>query len=192
MIYPVPVFAPVFGESGAARIVRIVRSYDKVSLSNRRADLAALVGRGVDDGDRVVTISTNCGTSALGVLRAAGCPHLLVSKPYVSGMAIAWLVQIGRDMSAWRDPVKDGPPQSGALCWYEIAGENDDHVEWELDNGDHGGGGRTNNAITVEHGPVALSMGRPLKAWLDPEALSLPEASDPGDPVAGSGGEPVA
>ena len=182
MILPAPVFIPVLGEDSGARVVRIVRSYVGCALhdpahpllpNSRFVDLAALVGRGVDD-ESIAYVSTNCGTFSLGVLKAAGCQHKLLTQKYVSGMAIAWLNEIGQYFSAWRTIAKDGPPLPGCLCWYEIAGLNDDHVEWELDNGDHGGGGRADNGITVEHGPVTLSLGRPMKAWLDITSL-LPD-----------------
>ena len=175
MILPAPQFPPVSGESDGQRIARIVRSFNGCSLSSRRADLAALVGRGVDD-ESIVTIQTNCATFALGVLAAAGCAHPILKRTYVNGMAFSWLVQIGNDLGAWRDPATDGPPVTGAAMWYEVAGMNDDHVEWCVDASVpiHGGGGRPNNAITVGPGPIALSCGRPLHRWLDPERLGLP------------------
>lgn len=184
-VLPAPQFPPVVGESGAQRIVRIIRSFNNCSLSSRREELAALVGRGIDD-ESVVEWQTNCCTSALAILFAAGCGYSGLALPLKNGLEFELLEALGDYYSAWRTLAKDGPPKPGALCWYEIGGTNDDHVEWELDNGDHGGGGRADNEITVEHGPVAQSLGRPMKAWLDPDAIGLPDAvaQDGGDPVA--------
>jgi putative peptidoglycan binding protein len=171
---PAPTFDVVDGESNGARIARIVRFYEGCSLSARTDELGALVGRGVDDPNSVVRITTNCAMFALGVLSAAGVQHPLLSKPYVNGMAFAWVVQIGTDTGAWRDPSTDGPPVEGAAMWYRIAGTNDDHVEFMLTPPDeHGGGGRANNAITIETGDVSTSVGRPLYKWLDPSALPM-------------------
>jgi hypothetical protein len=168
-----PSYPPVQGESSGQRLARIVRTYAGCSLSNRRQDLAALVGRGVDD-ESIVTVQTNCATFSLGVLAAAGCPHPLLTKPYVNGMAVAWMSQIGNDLGAWRDP--SDAPVTGACLWFEGAGNND-HFEWLLDPSEpaHGGGGRPDNAISIEVGQIATSLWRPLHKWLDPERLLLPE-----------------
>jgi lysozyme len=168
------------GEKPADRIVRLVKSYVGCSLTNRRTDLGNLVGRGVDNPESVVTISTNCATSALGIMAAAGVRDPLLNKPYVSGMAIAWVRQIGINTGALTKYVKGQNPPVGALMHYNTPGTNDDHVEWLLGpvdasgNADHGGGGRANNAITQGTGPVLSSLGRPLIEWLDPNKLGIP------------------
>ena len=177
MIVPVPSFPPVVGESGGARIVRIVRAYAGCSLSVRRANLGALIARGVDEPEAVVGIETNCAMFALGVLTAAGCQHPLLQKKYVNEMAFAWLVQIGNDLGAWRLPAVSELIPTGAAIWYEIVGENDDHVEFVTEPPDeHGGGGRPNNEITIGRGDYHVSWSRPIHRWLDPEALGLPDA----------------
>lgn len=176
MILLAPDYPPAPGESAAARICRIVRSYAGCSLSHDRERLAALVGRGVDDAS-VVTWRTNCLTFSLGVLAAAGCPDLVLRKPLRNGREGEVIAAIAEAHGGWLDPQKEGPPVPGSLIWYEIAGENDDHYEWELDGGEHGGGGRTDNEITIERGPVTLSLGRPIRGWLHPEQLGLPDAS---------------
>lgn len=168
-----PAPEPVFDKNGMSNgefIASIVRHYEGASLSNRRDELGALVGRGVDDPNAVVGIKTNCAMFALGVLKAAGVQHPLLNKPYVNGMAFAWVVQIGNDTGAWRTPDQGSPPE-GAAMWYRTGG-NDDHIEFMLTPPDeHGGGGRSNNAITIERGDISRSVGRPLYKWLDPNAV---------------------
>lgn len=189
-ILPAPYFPPILGETAGQRIARIVRAYAGCSLHHRRDELGALVGRGVDAPDDVVCITTNCATFAIGVLKAAGCQHTLLSKPYVVGMAFAWLVRIGNDHDAWRPA--ELPPSEGAVLWYRLPDLNDDHAEFFLSAPDeHGGGGRPDNAITVGHGDIHASWGRPLHRWLDPDALCLPDAhvddahdTDPSPPAA--------
>lgn len=178
MTVPVPSFPPQPGESPGEHLARIVRHYAGCSLEARRDELGALVARGVDEPEHVVTVETNCAMFALGVLKAAGCPHELLDHPYVDEMAFAWLVKIGTDLGAWRDPGKDGLPTKPAALWYRVAGRNVDHVEFLLSLPDeHGGGGRTDNAITVGRGDWHESWGRPLYRWLDPDALNLPDAA---------------
>jgi hypothetical protein len=176
MILPAPTFPAVLGESAGARIVRIVRAYVGCSLHVRRQDLAALVGRGVDD-EAIVGWETNCCTFALGVLAAAGVDFPSLRIPLRNGFEFGVLVQLGNRFDAWRKPAPgDPPPPAGALLWYEIDGTNDDHVEIMLAPPDeHGGGGRPDNAITSGRGDVHASWSRPLHRWLDPEALCLPD-----------------
>jgi hypothetical protein len=203
-VLPAPSFPPVFGEDSASRVVRIVKFYAGCSLSKRRQDLAALVGRGVDD-ESVVTWATNCATFALGVLAAAGFDYAPLKTPLKNGMEFSLLAAVGHKFDAWRDLVKDGPPKSGAIMWYrtpERVGQspkNDDHAEFLLGSlagwiGLHGGGGRANNLISGETGDVRTSLSRPMYMWLDPNALGLPDASasDSGQPVAGGGNDPDA
>jgi len=184
MLRPPPSFPPVLGESGGQRIARIVRAYAGCSLSSRLDELQALVDRGVCD-PSIVGLKTNCATFALGVLAAAGCPHPLLARQTAVGAAFSELVTLGDDLGAWRVWAPSEALPVGALLWYEIAGQNDDHAEFLLEPGPpptHGGGGRMNNAITVGQGDVALSWGRPVHRWLDPDALGLPDAAAPTDP----------
>lgn len=179
MILPAPVVPFVAGETPGDRIARIVRSYAGcVALGAhpvRREELAALVGRGVDD-ESVVTWETNCCTFALGVLSAAGVVYHGLQVPLVNGAEFGVLVALGVSFQAWRTPAPgDGPPPRGALLWYHVDGKNVDHVEIALDPPDeHGGGGRPHNAITVGRGgDDHWSWGRPLHRWLDPDALQI-------------------
>lgn len=176
MILPKPQYKPNPGESPGQFIARIVMDYVGCSLSQNRQKLAALVGRGVDD-ESIVGIKTNCATFALSTLYAAGCPHTLLAEPYKIGMAFAWLDQIGRDLGAWM-PFAGTLPPVGAVCHYAIGGTGDDHAEFVLDqSGLHGGGGRSQNAITIstDHPPLAYNWGRPMVRYLDPSKLSLPD-----------------
>jgi len=172
-------------------ICRIVRKYVGCSLSNRADELGALVGRGVDDPKRAVTVKTNCGTSALGILKEAGCPSPILKRKYLSANglapganAIAWLLELGQETGALVTLLQPGDigrkPPPGALLHYATPGKNDDHVEWLLSEispgggAETGGGGRANNAITSGLGAfVARNNGRPLRHWLDPNKLGL-------------------
>jgi len=158
------------------------------SLHARRDELTGLVARGVDEpewANQVVTWRTNCATSALGFLAAvcgdvgsARACHRLLAERSVNGMSMAWLMQIGYDLHAWI-PAEQWTPRAGDLLHYGTPGRNDDHVEWCLSEpvalvADHGGGGRADNAITVEHGPIVSPLGRPLRAYLNLDALDIP------------------
>jgi hypothetical protein len=168
-----PSFPLVPGECAGDRIVRVVRYYAGASLSSRRPELAALIGRGIDD-ESMVALKTNCATFACGVLYAAGCRFESLCRPIKIGMSFATLVDLGGRMGAWRDPAVAGPPKPGAVMWYEIAGTDDDHAEFHLAPPDeHGGGGRADNAITIGDSPEAMSWGRPMHRWLDPDALGI-------------------
>lgn len=162
------------------KLASVIKKYVGCSLKNRRAELGKLVSRGVDDPEAVVTIATNCATTALGVMAEAGVKHPLLTKKYVNGMAIAWVRQIGMDLKAlvkYTGPT--GPqPKVGSLLRFNTAGTNNDHVEWLLSpivNGqaDHAGGGRADNAITLEHGNVLSSYNRPLVEFWDPDKLGI-------------------
>ncbi len=183
------------GETPGQKIVRIVRSYVGCSLSERADELGALVGRGVDDPKRAVTVKTNCATSALGVLKLAGCPSPILDRPYLSANglapganAIAWVLELGRAMGALVTLQTPGvitvKPSVGALLHYGTPGKNNDHVEWLLSEiapsgaADTGGGGRADNAITEGRQVIAWNNGRPLLHWLDPDKLGIKPYGD--------------
>jgi hypothetical protein len=173
MILPAPVAAYRAGESPGDRIARIVRLYEGCSADGNGAlRLAALVGRGVND-QSFVQVRSNCATFALGVLACAGVVSPELQEETKIGAAFSDLVAIGYRFAAWEVPSSDVEIPVGAALWYRIDGTNDDHVEFQLDGGQHGGGGRAGNAVTVETGPVMLSVGRPLYRWLDPDRLEI-------------------
>lgn len=185
------------GETPGQKLARIVRSYAGCSLSVRAAELGTLVGRGIDDPARAITIKTNCGMFALGVMAQAGVASAILDRPYLSGTglalganAIAWLRELGTKLGALvKLPVpgvlnslgEGHRPVLGALLRYNTAGKNDDHVEWLLSDPDlighaeHGGGGRTDNAITVSKAPdlITWNYGRPLVEYWDPSKLGI-------------------
>ena len=181
MTHPIATQDSVPGESPADKIVRLVTSYVGCSLSSRKDELGKLVARGVDDPNRVVTITTNCGTSALGVLALAGVQDPILDKKYVSGMAIAWVRQIGINLGALvKYTGKNGPqPKRGDLLHYFDDGKNNNHVEWCLSDPDengiaeHGGGGRANNAITKSTSSVYTNYYRPLQEIIDCDKLGI-------------------
>jgi hypothetical protein len=182
------------GESAGQKLARIVRQYVGCSLSNRADELGRLVARGVDDPKQVVGIKTNCAISALGVMAEAGVKHPLLTRKYVSGMAIAWVLQIGRDLGALVTIPSPLPftvePPLGALLHYGKPGTNNDHVEWLLSEvapsgaADTAGGGRANNAITSGRYVITRNNGRPLLHYIDPNKLGIelvPVGSDIND-----------
>jgi hypothetical protein len=181
MTVPLPSFDFPPGEGRGDRLARIVRFYVGSSLSNRRDELGALVARGVDDPTAVVSIKTNCATFSLGVLAAAfgsvdaaRQAHALLATPYQNGMAFVWLMEIAASWGAW---VKAAPGQIvpvGACMHYGTPGLNNDHAEWMLAEPDaHGGGGRTDNAVTLGQSDPHTNLGRPLLQWLDPEKVPI-------------------
>ncbi len=180
------------GESAGEKLIRLVKAHVGVSLVSRKNELGTLVARGVDTPEAVVGITTNCATTALGIMALAGVKHSLLSKPYVNGMAVAWVRQIAQELGALVKYDPKGPkPKAGALLRYVTAGKNDDHVEWLLSDvaadgtATHAGGGRADNAVTEATGNVLSSWGRPLVEWIDPDKLgidvvaALPEVAEP-------------
>jgi hypothetical protein len=175
------------GESPGDKLSRIAQSYAGCSLQHDRERLGRLVARGVDDPESVVTIHTNCGMFALGVMAEAGVQHEILDRKYQTGEAIAWLRLIGKALGAlvtYRGP--HGPqPKHGSLLRYNTAGHNDDHVEWLIGTIDssghaaHCGGGRPDNAITIvpgnlgEKSLVTWNYGRPLVEFWDPDLLGI-------------------
>jgi hypothetical protein len=160
-------------------IVEIVKSYIGDSLIHNKEDLALLTARGVDDPNKVVQITTNCGMFTLGVWWLAGVQHDLLTRKYKNGMAIAWVRQIAIDKKALRYYPKDGPPISGATLHYYTPKTNNNHVEFLLEQPNnknialHAGGGRKNNAITSGTSDITWSYqpSRKLMEWIDPVAL---------------------
>jgi len=114
---------------------------------------------------------------ALGVMHEAGVVHDLLGQKYKSGMAISWVRTIGKDLKALNKYVSGTALKAGCLMHYYTPGKNDNHVEWLLSDMDdqgcaeHGGGGRTDNAITTGEGDVLVNYGRALQEWLDPDML---------------------
>jgi hypothetical protein len=169
------------GEQPGDKIIRLVNGYIGCSLLNEKDKLGDLIARGVDDPKQVVTIQTNCGLFALGILEIAGAQDPILNKKYVSGQAIAWVRQIAINLSALNKYTgKDGPqPKRGDLMHYFDVGKNNNHMEWCLSDPDengvaeHGGGGRSNNAITKSTSSVYTNYYRPLQEIIDCDKLGI-------------------
>ena len=167
------------------RFQKLIELYVGDSEKHNARHLGELLARGIDDPDTMVRVRTNCGTFVLGVWWAVGVQHPLLMKPYQNGMAIAWVLQIARDLKALRRYPHDMSPVPGAVCHYKTKYLNNDHVEFLLGYlspgvTDHAGGGRSNNAIGRAKGPITWNYGRPLIEWVDPVAL-LADATEPRD-----------
>jgi hypothetical protein len=185
-VLPAPSFPSVPGEAAGDHVVRVVRLYDGCSLSSRRSELAALVGRGVDD-ESMVTWATNCLTFALGVIAAcqSDVPELRQHIP--NGREDVALAPLVKRAGGWKPAVHGQVPPVGALMHYRsvpyrtnAAGQpiNDDHYEFFLSAPDeHGGGGRPNNAITIGCSDWTSSFGRPMHEYLDPDGFGIPDAN---------------
>lgn len=160
-------------------IVEIVKSYLLDSLLHNKEDLSLLIARQVDDPNKVVQITTNCGLFALGVWWLVGVQHALLNTKYQNGMAIVWLRKIAQAKGSLRTYPKDGLPVAGSLMHYYTQGHNDNHVEFLLENPNdkhvalHAGGGRDKNAIASGTGDITWSYhkSRKLMEWIDPVAL---------------------
>lgn len=176
MILPAPSFPPVVGESPGARIARIVQFYVGCSLRVRFDDLAALIGRGVDD-TTVATWETDCCTFILGVLAAAGLVFPPLQAPLKNGREFELLEAIGDHFNAWRVPAVSELIPVGAVLWYHVDGKTVDHAEAMTDPPDgHAGAGREDNGVSAETSDVHTGgEGVPLYRWLDPDALNLPD-----------------
>ncbi len=169
------------GELPGDKIIRLVNDYIGCSLLNNRQKLADLVARGVDDPNQIVTVTTNCGLFSLGIMEIAGVQDPLLDKKYVIGLAIAWVRQIGTNLKALvKYTGKNGiQPKRGDLLHYYTNGKDDNHVEWCLsdidDNGiaEHGGGGRSNNAITKSTSSVLTNYYRPLQEIIQCDKLGI-------------------
>lgn len=178
------------GGTPGDKIVRTVKFYAGCSLDHRADELGALVARGVDDPKVVNQVVTNCGMFALGVFAEVGVNSPILERRYVNGKAITWLCDIGRQMGALVRWKPNGPqPLPGALLRYNTAGTNDDHVEFMLSPIDahgwaeHGGGGRTRNAIRLSARSYVLSNNaRPLVEFWDVEKLGI-EVVMPGSDI---------
>lgn len=180
------------GELPGEKISRLVNEYIGCSLLHEKDKLADLIARGVDDPNQVVTIQTNCGMFALAIMQIAGAKDPILNNKYVTGMAIAWVRQIGINLKALNKYTgKNGPqPKRGDLLHYFDNGKNNNHVEWLLSDPDengiaeHGGGGRANNAITKSTSSILTNYYRPLQEFISCDKLGIeivPSNSDIND-----------
>jgi hypothetical protein len=159
-----------------------VKQYIGCSTLERCNELAEFCARGVDVPEHVrLWMSSpnfsNCAFFALAVWKAVGVKHDVLSTPYKTQMAMAWVIQIGHDLDAVKKYPRDGLPVAGALMMYFTPGKNNHHVEFALTDAtrfgvaDHAGGGRPHCAITEGRSNIRWSNERPLQYWFDPELL---------------------
>jgi len=166
-----------FNMATPENIIEIIKSYVGDSLLNKRDDLALLIARQIDDPNQIVQVKTNCALFTLGVWYAVGVQHDLLKTKYQSGQAIAWIRRIAIDKKALCTYPKDGAPIAGATMHYYTPGSNNNHVEFLLENPNdkfqalHGGGGRTDNAITSSTSDIRTNYYRQLREWVNPIAI---------------------
>jgi len=174
------------GESAGQQVCRVVRALDGISLvhdADRLAELF-LCNESEARSKLVASWRTNCATTARQVYCLCGCVSEHVIEPYVNGRAFDDVRSAAKDAGAvlpgsqWR---KLGPGW-GMLYWTT---GNDAHFEFCLGPvdavgvADHGGGGRSDNAIACGHGSILSNWGRPLQVIFDPELLcTLPATGD--------------
>jgi hypothetical protein len=169
------------------RIISAVQSYIGCSSKTRVDELAVLCARGVDNPKTVKSWLqmpgfSNCAFFALGIWHACGVNHPLLSTPYETGKAMAWVLKIATELGALMKYHPDqGAPPPGALLHYATRGKNNDHVEFVIGEESHGkvphaGGGRANCLIGSGLDSWSWNYGRPLQSWIDPLKL-LPEVS---------------
>jgi len=170
------------GETAGAKIIRILTMYDQVSLKKHPEELAELISRGVDDGERTKGFLTNCGTTVLGIWAKAGVVHDKLKTKYIAGKAIEWVLKIADDKKALIKFDASNPPRPGSLMHYRSNSTND-HVEfligdWPADpktkskTGGGGDGGK-GDLISIKDSVVWSNQGRPLVDWVDPDQLGV-------------------
>ena len=167
-------------ETAGQHIVRLVQGCAGISLKHEPERLADLFLCNETE-QRAALISefkTNCATIVREFYCLAGCDHEFVICPYVVEMAMTWVLTAAADRKALREHPSAFDAGPGWVLWYGTPGKNDDHLEVCLEVPDpesavawHGGGGRTDNAITLQFTSILTSRGRPLRGMIDPEAM---------------------
>lgn len=158
------------------RMIDIVNPWIGCSLNHCGDVLQAFFARVLGKGLLCDGVS-DCGLFALAVWTEAGVKHPLIGRPYVNGMAIAWIETIAKDLNAVRHVHDNGKPKGGALMHYfSHRPSYNDHVEFCLEDPGHllmhhAGGGRAHCAIGEGCSDVLWSSGRPLQRWYDADAL---------------------
>lgn len=164
-------------------LVTFVRSFVGHSIDrDPEGELARLVDfPGGPPPEVEVRIKTNCAMFVLGVWRHYGCGSSYLSHPYVSGMALTWVLEIARDAHALHLPHDGFLPGPGDVIHYAtkprpgVPVVHDDHVEFALTVPNaarmflHAGAGRANNAVTEHKGldDYTVNNWRPLRHWVD-------------------------
>ena len=174
------------GETAGQQVARIVRALVGISLVHDHDKLVQLflINERPDRAAIVASMKTNCGTFMREVWALAGCDDSLILCPYTIGMAVAWDLEAARKCGALVDGSQWKSIEEGWGLHYGNPGKNNDHMEFSLgfpDSAtgvcDHAGGGRLNNAITLETGDVRWSLGRPLLNAINPEKMATSPAT---------------
>lgn len=186
------------GDTPGAKVWRAVKAFEGVALHvpGGLDKLAALAGMDNPPGDarQYAQETTNCATTMRWILSLVGCPSNFVTQPDKPGVSMGWDLLAAQQYGALIPLKSDLYPTGGTgqpdawkkagVGWglhYGMPGTNDDHVEWLGSVPDpntgvatHGGGGRADNAITIETGDIRWSMGRPLLHVIDIDRMHIP------------------
>jgi hypothetical protein len=175
------------GETTGEHLARIVRALDGISLHKHGDMLAQLFYANEPDAARaaqVATWKTNCASSARAIYALAGveADDLEIINPLPNGAAVTLI----RSYAARHKAVIPGSQwhmlRAGCGMMYWASG-NDAHFEFCLGDvdgagvADHGGGGRSDNAIDCKRGDVRMSWNRPLQEIYLPELMVTNEAT---------------
>lgn len=168
-----------FDESNGDHIARVVRAIAGASLTTNSDRLVAIFtcNESGSDAAEVAAFKTNCGTFMREVYCLVGCASSYIKRKYQVEMAVAWDLAAARETGALIDGPQWQIVSAGWGMHYATPGANNDHMEFALSSpdskgfADHGGGGRANNAITVGHGDIRTSNGRPLLHVIDPDRM---------------------
>jgi len=172
-------------------VVRAVRGFVGLSAINDPAgELARLVDfPGGPPPEQEVLVKTNCAMFVCGIWRwlgeQTGYVHPLLSHPYVSGMALTWVLEIAREREALHLSHDGHVPQRGdVLHWASrlkpgAKPRNDDHVAFAMTDPDEyrriirAGGGGANNAIRESRtlDDYTIDNWRPLAHWIDTKKI---------------------
>jgi hypothetical protein len=168
-------------------VVKWVRSFVGLSaVHDPNGELARLVDfPGGAPPEQEVLIKTNCAMFACGILRQLGCKHPLLHHEYVNGMALTWVLEIGRETGSLYLPHAGPGPQVGDILHWATAPKpgvkprNDDHVAFivagpfERRMIQRAGGGAANNEITesTDLADYSLDHWRPLRHYVNIEQV---------------------
>ena len=134
---------------------------------------------------------SSCALLVRALLRACGCTHPFLLRPYRVGRAVSDVIQIARDAGAWHEPGDAERPAAGDAVIVGAPGHEHAYVVtavrshapgWRVDSidggqGAHGAGiaARTRSwpdwarewVDVVDAGAGAPEMARPVRGWAD-------------------------
>jgi hypothetical protein len=169
------------GDTPGVKAWRAITFFVGASLHTHPELLTALAA--IDDPEnpaKWAALKTNCATTMRWILALIGCPSRFVTQHDTIGTSLTWDIQAAQELGA----LLPATPANVALLdvgWglhYGTPGSNNDHMEWcGPGTGfvrDHAGGGREDNAITLDHSDVRWSVGRPLLHVIDINKMNIP------------------